>query len=533
VTLDGTEPPLGFRQFQTIDFSNWKGLRGKRAQFQSLLAAVETLEPSKDPADLAGTPRERVAPKRGVRKPWLIGAVAAISIVVLGLSMVFWRPWNRAGPAVVAIQASDQNPGSQALARDLIVQLGALRFVLSSSMRLVSASSASDRPDLVFQAAAIPTGDGANLVLADSRNQVLWSKQFYDPKTNAADRGQQIAFTAAGVLRCALQESSGRYGRLQSDLRQAFLDACAASADTDWDTRSLIKPLRQVTGAAPKFRPAWAQLLLAEENAATLPENANSAGETLRALRQDIKRARQLFPDLAEATAAEATATPNLSYLDKVGLLDKAKLQDPDNPRVLMDHAGFMVSVGRIADELDDLQRAAQLDPLSPITWKYLIRGLAYAGRIDAARAELARAKQLWPGTETVRDAEGTIEFRYGDFQKAMRDSGQLQSLEDNLYVAARKNPTDSNVARFVDLITKNRDDDRLSLRIQALGELNRVDEIYNLIATTPLEALQKTGTYILFRPWLADARRDPRFMVVAQRLGLLSYLPDRPLELS
>jgi hypothetical protein len=153
-----------------------------------------------------------------------------------------------------------------------------------------------------------------------------------------------------------------------------------------------------------------------------------------------------------------------------------------------------------------------------------LIRGLAYAGRIDAARAELARAKQLWPGTETVRDAEGTIEFRYGDFQKAMRDSGQLQSLEDNLYVAARKNPTDSNVARFVDLITKNRDDDRLSLRIQALGELNRVDEIYNLIATTPLEALQKTGTYILFRPWLADARRDPRFMVVAQRLGLLSY---------
>jgi tetratricopeptide (TPR) repeat protein len=280
-----------------------------------------------------------------------------------------------------------------------------------------------------------------------------------------------------------------------------------------------------VIEAAPNFRPAWAQLLMAEANMASLPQNSNGASATMRALRQDIKRARHLFPDLAEATAAEYSATPNLSYLDGVALLDKAKSQDPDNPRVLIEHAIMMVTVGRIADQLDDLRRAAELDPLSPVTRAYLIRGLAFAGQVDAARSELARAKQLWPGTQTVKEAEGTIELRYGDFERGMRESGEYQTPEDSLYMAARKDPSASNVSRFVDLIMKNRNDShRWTFHIQALGELNRVNEIYKLLATTPLETAPIGSSLVLFRPWLADARRDRRFMIVARRLGLVSY---------
>ena len=92
------------------------------------------------------------------------------------------------------------------------------------------------------------------------------------------------------------------------------------------------------------------------------------------------------------------------------------------------------------------------------------------------------------------------------------------------MYAAARKNPTDSNVQRYVDLVTRKGDEERLGIRVQALGELHRVNEIYGLLAAAPLEPASQAGTYILFRPWLAEARRDPRFMVVANRLGLLSY---------
>jgi tetratricopeptide (TPR) repeat protein len=524
VSLDGTEPPLGFRQFQTIDFSRLRR-RGRAAEIANLLAAVEALKAAGDELVSHPPAPQPLTPKLNLRLSRLVGLSVTILVTVAAASLLIWRPWIRTDLAVVAVRASDQSAGSQTLARDLLVQLGTLRSALSSSMRLVDAGSeTSDRPDLVFKTTAAAEG-GANLMLSDSKDEVLWSKQFDDPNTSSADRRQQIAFTAAGVLRCALEESSGKYGRLAGDIRQAFLDACAASADIDWDTRSLIEPLRQVTNAAPNFRPAWAQLLLAEENAATLPANASRASEMMRTLRQDIKRARQRFPDMAEATAAEVTATSDLNYLEAIALLDKAKSQDPDNPRILLDHSQAMATVGRVADELDDLRRAAQLDPLSPLIRKYLIRALVYAGRSDEARAELARAKRLWPGTETIRDAEGTVEFRYGDFEKVMRESWQLQgSPEDSLYAAARKNPTASNVQRYVDLVTRKRDDERLGIRIQALGELGRVDQVFDLLAAAPVDEVSKTGTYVLFRPWLAEARRDPRFMIAAKHFGLMTY---------
>jgi sugar/nucleoside kinase (ribokinase family) len=41
VSLDGTQAPLGFGQYQTIDVSSWRG-RGKPAAFQKLLDAIES-----------------------------------------------------------------------------------------------------------------------------------------------------------------------------------------------------------------------------------------------------------------------------------------------------------------------------------------------------------------------------------------------------------------------------------------------------------------------------------------------------------
>jgi hypothetical protein len=89
----------------------------------------------------------------------------------------------------------------------------------------------------------------------------------------------------------------------------------------------------------------------------------------------------------------------------------------------------------------------------------------------------------------------------------------------------APKSPTDSNVARFMDFLTKDRADrERLVIGIQALGEMKRDDEIYHLLAAAPVETVLKDDTYVLFRPWLANARSDPRFMMIAKRLGLMSY---------
>jgi tetratricopeptide (TPR) repeat protein len=525
VTIDGTEPPLGFRQFQTIDLSRWTGRR-KPTELNALLAAVQTLEPGQ--SDRSPIPPPQVVPRPAApRRSWfVIAAGLAVAAAIAGAALLVLFPsWGGKKIATVAVRSVDSNPASDALSRDLLVQLGELRPAMAGSMRLVNSSvNASDRPDFVFQTAALADNGGASLLLADAGDEVLWSKQFDDPKTSAADRRQQIAYTAARVLRCALQESSGEYGRLQSDTRQVFLDACAASAEIGWDTRLLVAPLRKVTQAAPKFRPAWALLLIADSNAVSFAGTNGSGISLSEAARQDSARARSLFPKMAEASIVDLYTMANPSLTQAANLVERAKLQDPDNPAILNEHAIMMMSVGRLSDAIEDAQRAANLDPLSPTLRTALIRTLAYAGQIDPAREELDRAKRLWPGTETVRQAEFSIEFRYGDFQRAVREVGETQGPGYDLYAAARLRPNDTNVARLIDFASKHRDSDHLSWIIQALGEMNRVDRLYDVLQSWPLERDLKQGSYVFFRPWLAKARRDPRFMIVAKRVGLVDY---------
>jgi tetratricopeptide (TPR) repeat protein len=528
--LDETDPPLGFRQYQTIDLSRWKG-RGRPAELKTLLADVDAMarRVMAGPAEATlESPVSRLIERPSGSGHWPLAAIgAAILIAAVMAILLVWPQWKQAKLASVMVQASDSNPSSLSLARDLVVQLGTLRPVMSDSMRLVNATrKQTDKPDLLFQAAAGPDGsNSASLMLADSRDEVLWSKTFDGTHVTPADLRQQIAYTAARVLRCALEESSGRYGRLANDLRQSFLDACAASGEIGWDMRSLVGPLRKVTAAAPKFRPAWTQLLIAEVNAATFAQDTSEQRKLMSLLKQDVIAARRYFPQMAEATVGEYTAASNASLIDRAALLDKAKSEDPDNSFVLGEHGILMASVGRVAESIDDARRAAQLDPLSPATRSSYIRALLYGGRLELARAELDRAKQLWPGTETVRQAEFSIDLRHGDFEKALRDAGEYQGPDLAFYIAARKNPTDPNVARFVEYLYKDPDDlSRIVFGVQALGEMKRVDEIYAVLSRTHIERGSPGGTYVLFRPWLAEARHDPRFMVVAKRTGLLAY---------
>jgi hypothetical protein len=58
---------------------------------------------------------------------------------------------------------------------------------------------------------------------------------------------------------------------------------------------------------------------------------------------------------------------------------------------------------------------------------------------------------------------------------------------------------------------------------VQALSEFGRVDDALRWINATPTE-VAASGSYVFFRPGGALLRRDPRFMLVAKRAGLLDY---------
>jgi len=522
--LDGTDPPLGFRQFQTIDLSQWRG-RGKPSELKTLLADVEAMSRkfTANDDDVIPPPIGRTSTPSW-RTNWLILAVAAL--VLLGLAAIGWKYLRPSDAApTVAVEASESSPPSQALAHDLFVKLGSLQAANSDAVKLVSQATG-NQATLIFGVAgnAGAVEPNATLVLLNGKDRSLfWSREFATPRGQGGDLKQQLGFTAARLVSCAAEALSPESGRLDQDTLKLYLNACASLTEIGWDRRPVLESLRQVVTRVPKFQPAWAKLIVTQADLVTFLKDSNEPTDTAKAqLRADIARAGAIDPNMAEIQLAEVELMPRWNISEIVRLVDKAKMLDSDNPAVLSARSESLQLVGRMEEAIVDADRAAQLDPLSPQTRTALIRALAYGGVIGRARQELARAKMLWPGTITIRDAEDALELRFGDFERFMANDTDPAA---RFYIQARHDPSDANVQMFLNAVDKEGfDSPRTIFTLQALGEMNRVNEFYNLVGRPAIAEFIKTSSYALFRPWLANVRRDPRFVPLAKRLGLLNY---------
>jgi len=528
VTVDGTEPPLGFRQFQTIDLRKWSGRRSS-AQLRALFADIEALAANR--SDAAGSPFAAVstaatAPS-AARRRLLVPALALLAI--LAAASLYWFLGGRSsGPPTVAVVAADASPLSKDMSGNLLVKLGVLQNNAATNLRLLGDPGKDVNADLRFTVSGAERSGKihANIALfSGSENIMLWSKQFEQPAASRSDLEESLAFAAARVIGCAIEEASGKHGRLKDKSRRMYLNACSTMTEIGWDTRPVVSQLREVVRDAPKFRPAWTGLLMAEADAISwLGSTGQSVDTVRRDLRADIARAREVNGEMAEATLAELELMPQWSLQRAAALVDKADAQDPDNLSVASARVQIMQSAGRMNEAVEDAGRAAQSDPLSPPARATLISTLAYAGRIDRAREELERAKKLWPGTQTVRDAEYAIELRFGDFDKAIGNAGAGHDFGVQKYIKARREPTEANVQSFLAYSKKRLDNYSITHVLQGLGEMDRVDDFYSLVEQPVVVTVLQRSSYVLFRPWLSNVRRDPRFIRLAKRLGLVDY---------
>jgi tetratricopeptide (TPR) repeat protein len=525
VTIDGTEPPLGFRQFQTIDLTRWKG-RGTPPQLRTLLADIEAPGGTVDGPKPAKLPPSTMIASRSDKRRLFAGVLVVLAIGIAAAA--YWLlPDGGSTVPTVAVEAADATPLSRDMARELLIKLGALQGNGATNINLVDHSDGDPDLRIAVNGAQRSGQTYASVALVSGRkNDVLWSKDFEEPASARSEIAESLAFATARVLGCAVEEASGQYGRLPQELRRKYLNVCATLAEMGWDNRALLPQLREITEQAPAFRPAWARLITAQSSYVSLVESTDEEAKARADLQRDIQQARKVDPHMAEATIGELSLDLNMPYARAIDLADRAKAEDPRNSFVLTEHAGQMQRVGRMEEALDDVDQAAKVDLLSPFTRAELIRTLLYAGEIDRARAELEQAKQLWPGVRAIHEAELAIELRAGNFEKAVREEGESGTGFD-LFAAAFHDPTDAKVRAFVDYIRGGMDNlGRVGMALQALGQLNRPNEFYEIVGQfRPLhyQALAR-NSYVLFRPWMAGIRRDRRFMLLANRLGLVRY---------
>ena len=528
VSLDDTDPPLGFRQFQTIDLSRWRG-RGKPAQLQSLLADVEATARVSLVSQDSAIPLPTTPPQSTRRRRQAWPLLAAVAVVVLVAALVGWL-LLRPSPSIptVAVEASDASAASQSLAHELFVKLGSLQASNSGAVQLVSSDSDS-KPSLIFEVAgnAGAAEPNASLLLLNGQDRSLfWSREFTAPTGHAADLKQQLGYTAARIVGCAEEGLNTSGKRLGPQTLKLYLNACAEFAETSGsDSEKTVPMFRQVTRDAPTFSGGWAGLLLAETELFL-----TSGKEPFRdQLRKDVAAARKINPDLVEIYQAEIDLLPYNAFAERMRLANRAVERAPNKPLAYATRAGVLLGIGRMNAAVHDAEKAVQLDPLSPSLRDAYIQTLLYSGLTDAALEELKKAERLWPGASNVALARFRIDLRYGDAGEALRVIRTRERSTDWMaaepYLEARIDPSP---AKIVSAIKDVQDDYRRDPSVighlaQVYGEFGREKELLDFLLSVPKPVVIETMD-IMFRPQLIDFWNDPRSLLVAKRVGLLQY---------
>lgn len=473
-------------------------------------------------------------------RPWRnrkIGVVAILAVILIG-GLEKWRQ-ERAGLAVATVAIMAQ-PGaarpeqSAALANALMMDLSRFASANPQLLAIVTPSAgATGGAASDFRVEVNTDIDKGRQRLAlgltgGEASQMLWSATFgASPDGNEADLRQQAAVKLAAVLICAMDARRSAGGAISTETLKLYLGVCdRMQGEPD---QTVIAQLEQVTRNAPGFAQGWADLALAEANLGDNGDRPDARALADRA-RHHLVRARQLDPRLGQIYLAEALLANGASaFAKRLELLDKGIAIDPDYPALHAERALALMRVGRMRDAVASAQTAVEFDPLSPWVRNSLISALAYAGNMARARASLVEIQRLWPDAGSTNEVLYRFNLRYGDPDLALRlldeakvDIGSaLEEASQRAFLLARKEPTPAHVDAA---LSAAGDKSPQPFLIQAFGHFGRIDQAYAYLDAQQNVATLSPGTEILFRTHMAEFRRDPRFIGLAAKLGLVGY---------
>jgi len=534
LSLDGTEPPLGFRQFQSIDVSKWKGSGAPPAaeRIRTAIERISGLQPS------VSSQQPRRKPRGDF--PWRIAAISIVLVVAVVAIVVFL--WGRsAGDRAITIAVSPSPTSSdRAMAADYanVAAADMAAFLprrFDKATVIAPAESTGSGSGYRMLISTDPRGAGANatLTLADTDGRTtLWSKNWSVADAAAADLKAQVSATASKAAFC-LMDARGGSTTLSQPALGLFLSGCTDLGDSKISNADFETTFERVAKLAPDFGPAWDYLALSRSwVAADLQDRSPTAhAAAVRQARDAIVTARKLNPNSAMSYDAEYhLITDEDTSFRGLQILEQGAKIDPDDGRIQMHLSDEYQAVGRMSDSVQAAQRGVELEPNAPYTRSVYIVALIYSGQFSKAKADIAEARKRWPGDIDIDYADFSLQFRYGDPRAALELMPRAFNYSDaemapyRKLVAARLDPTPAKVDDAIAALGARAPNSFLTRNrvLLALGNFGRVEQAYQLMEDPKFQpSIERAG---LFRPDFAKIRADPRFMQIAARLGLVRY---------
>lgn len=537
VLIDDSKPPLGFRQFQTIDLSGWKGRPSGaiKAVHEAILAKAGQTAPA------AREPRT-ARPAIRTPRPVALAAIAVVALLLAGLAYWLVAAPGSAEPAPLRLQLGEfkalsrevPEAAPETLREELLAALATDSVIVATTADARSSSA----PGYALSATVRNSGDELLFTVHVSNpasGATLWSETLARPATIADIAPRQVAVGVSQMLRCGLG-GAARYGKpMPDETLSVYLSFCEEYwSDTMGKPGNATRALdlaRRIVALAPDFSHGWSGL-----GQVAIWSSRESRLTNVEALRAEAgkaaKRAIDLDDENSQAYEVLAILEPPFAFAEREKFhLKSVTVRPGDCGCEYVGYGAFLSRVGRNAEAVDAFKRAHDMIPLSADVNAGWADALFVAGRADEAQRAVDTLLELWPDNADLRESLIRSAFwtrRYDEALRLLDDpmTAVTSSEREALRLAFRALKGGGAAARTAAaraLVEAAKSGEGGSLPIVALGALGANPEALAL-AAAQIRRDGPRGLPVLFQPPLARARHLPQFADLARRHGLVSY---------
>lgn len=547
LSLDGSLPPLGFRQYQTIDLSRWRG-RAAGREIEAVERAI--LQAAQSPAMAR---RDSFAHGPGVdRRRVILLAGGAGALLAGGGALYAWRDTLFGGNAddrTLAVLPFKNLSGdaSQAYLSDGLTEEVRAGLTRNTGLKVLAATSSNSARDVAGGATAIAArlgvshllegsvqraGDVARVAieLTDGRSGfTTWSKRIDARLTDIFAFQTEVARTVSAALSARMATQDPEPGGTRS-LRayEEYLKGRALylAAKDEASDRAALAHFEIAVAADPQFALARAGLSRVLSSLAASNAEAGELKSLYSRAIDEATRATQIAPRLAEAQLALGYAlfAGRLDMKAARPAYDKAATLGAGNADILLLYALFAVRQRRFAEARDAIGRATVLDPLNPRTWRAAGSIALASGDLRGAIANYDKALTLNPQISNAHALKGyalVLLGRYAAAKTAIdKEPGGMFRLTGLAILGARSGDQEM-AERNLAALVADHGDAALYQQAQVKAQLGRVDEAIQLLVKAR-EFGDPGITLIASDPLLQPLGRDPRYLALVSELGLV-----------
>jgi hypothetical protein len=373
-----------------------------------------------------------------------------------------------------------------------------------------------------------------------AQGTTVYSHQFEAGREDVRDLPERIGAQMAGNL-------TWSYPMMVLDRRRPLDPATMADLlkgdFTNDDALQAYQDGKRAAAKAPDFQVT--QLSLAYNVAFVLPElPREERAEAVAEARRAADRGIELGPKFGDAYSPWCLLRPDVLYAACEDRLREARRVDPDAPFLNTFLSHLLRNVGRIDESVELAKLAHTHDIYVPTKIGWMLKAMETDGDSEGARELYKQAAVWWPEYKFMffRNRSFSL-LDHGDLNAMLQlerevDAKKLNpDYQDSSDLAAAMNSKSLAVAQgacrdadnwFVNM--------RCMIALATLGDQDRAyaiaDKLYpRRIGRTPaeteriwLDQPEATSTAFITSPASAPMRRDPRYLQLAERTGLLAY---------